>query len=200
MGSRTLNLLQQLSLQHIMVSKLCTDFTATLHLSPGLYTSYFRLSWFMSILYIMCASCVFSHYARFPCMLLSFVTVQFTPPMSQIIPKEFQRRRRETQESPQEGKAPWGCRGRRGKRSPMLLLTLLFLTAALSFLAAANYSTFAPQVTWEGDENCNQLWKVTCDCWVIQQTNLWKSLLMMRTMKMKIRSNFWKLQKRLMKK
>ena len=59
MGSRTLNLLQQLSLQHIMVSKLCTDFTATLHLSPGLYTSYFRLSWFMSILYIMCASCVF---------------------------------------------------------------------------------------------------------------------------------------------
>ena len=50
----------------------------------------------------------------------------------------FQGRRRETQESPQEGKAPWGGRGRRGKRSPMLLLTLLFLTAALSFLAAAN--------------------------------------------------------------
>ena len=121
----------------------------------------------------VCVLC-FSPYARFPCMLLSFVTVQFTPPMSQIIPKEFQRRRRETQESPQEGKAPWGGRGRRGKRSPMLLLTLLFLTAALSFLAAANYSTFAPQVTWEGDQNCNQLWKVTCDCWVIQQTNLWK--------------------------
>ena len=58
-GSRKLSLLQQLSLQHVMVSELCTDFTATLHLSPGLYSSYSRLSWFMSILYIICASCVF---------------------------------------------------------------------------------------------------------------------------------------------
>ena len=147
MGSRTLNLLQQLSLQHIMVSKLCTDFTATLHLSPGLYTSYFRLSWFMSILYIMCASCVFSPYARFPCMLLSFVTVQFTPPMSQIIPKEFQRRRRKKTGEPTGGQGPMRRPRKEGRRSPMLLLTLLFLTAALSFLAAANYSTFAPQVT-----------------------------------------------------
>ena len=150
MGSRTLNLLQQLSLQHIMVSKLCTDFTATLHLSPGLYTSYFRLSWFMSILYIMCASCAFSPYARFPCMLLSFVTVQFTPPMSQIIPEEVPGK---TQGNP--GKPTWGqgpMRGPRkeGERSPMLLLALLFLTAALSFLAAAHYSTFAPQSNMRG--------------------------------------------------
>ena len=59
--SRKLGLLQRLSLQHVMVSELCTDFTATLHLSPGLYSSYSRLSWFMSILYIICASCDFCY-------------------------------------------------------------------------------------------------------------------------------------------
>ena len=58
-GSRKLSLLQQLSLQHVMVSELCTDFTATLHLSPGLYSSYSRLSSFMSILCMICTSCDF---------------------------------------------------------------------------------------------------------------------------------------------
>ena len=58
-GSRYLRLLQQLSLQHVMLSELCTDFTATLHLSPGLYSSYSRLSSFMSILYVICTSCDF---------------------------------------------------------------------------------------------------------------------------------------------
>ena len=52
-------LLQQLSLQHVMLSELCTDFTATLHLSPGLYSSYSRLSSFMSILCMICTSCDF---------------------------------------------------------------------------------------------------------------------------------------------
>ena len=86
-GSTCLRLLQKpLSLQHDMLSELCTDFTATLHLSPGLYSSYSRLSWFMSILYIICASCVFSPHARLPCILLSFVTFHFTPLLSQIIP------------------------------------------------------------------------------------------------------------------
>ena len=58
-GSRKLSLLQQLSLQHVMVSELCTDFTATLHLQPGLYSSYTRLSSFMSILYVICTSSEF---------------------------------------------------------------------------------------------------------------------------------------------
>ena len=133
MGSRTLNLLQQLSLQHVMVSELCTDFTATLHLSPGLYTSYFRLSWFMSILYIMCASCVFSPYARFPCMLLSFVTVQFTPPMSQIIPKEFQRRRRENPGKPTGGQGPMRRPRKEGEKEPNVAANIAFLNCCIVF-------------------------------------------------------------------
>ena len=59
--SRELGLLQRLSLPHVMVSELCTDFTATLHLSPGLYSSYSRLSWLLSILCIICASCDFCY-------------------------------------------------------------------------------------------------------------------------------------------
>ena len=59
-GSTCLRLLQKpLSLQHDMLSELCTDFTATLHLSPGLYSSYSRLSSFMSILCMICTSCDF---------------------------------------------------------------------------------------------------------------------------------------------
>ena len=85
-SSRKLSLLQQLSLQHVMVSELCTDFTATLHLSPGLYSSYSRLSSFMSILYVICTSSDFWPHARLPCILLSFVTFHFTPLLSQIIP------------------------------------------------------------------------------------------------------------------
>ena len=133
MGSRTLNLLQQLSLQHIMVSKLCTDFTATLHLSPGLYTSYFRLSWFMSILYIMCASCVFSPYARFPCMLLSFVTVHFTPPMSQIIPEEVPGKTQGNPGKPTGGQGPMRGPRKEGEKEPNVAANIAFLNCCIVF-------------------------------------------------------------------
>ena len=133
MGSRTLNLLQQLSLQHIMVSKLCTDFTATLHLSPGLYTSYFRLSWFMSILYIMCASCAFSPYARFPCMLLSFVTVQFTPPMSQIIPEEVPGKTQGNPGKPTGGQGPMRGPRKEGEKEPNVAANIAFLNCCIVF-------------------------------------------------------------------
>ena len=133
MGSRTLNLLQQLSLQHIMVSKLCTDFTATLHLSPGLYTSYFRLSWFMSILYIMCASCAFSPYARFPCMLLSFVTVQFTPPMSQIIPEEVPGKTQGNPGKPTGGQGPMRRPRKEGEKEPNVAANIAFLNCCIVF-------------------------------------------------------------------
>ena len=133
MGSRTLNLLQQLSLQHVMVSELRTDFTATLHLSPGLYTSYFRLSWFMSILYIMCASCAFSPYARFPCMLLSFVTVQFTPPMSQIIPKEVPEKTQGNPGKPTGGQGPVRRPRKEGEKEPNVAANIAFLNCCIVF-------------------------------------------------------------------
>ena len=75
----------------------------------------------------------FLPYARFPCMLLSFVTVQFTPPMSQIIPKEFQRRRRKNPGKPTRGQGPMRRPRKEGEKEPNVAANIAFLNCCIVF-------------------------------------------------------------------